>query len=203
MHKFHRPFLPLAKSHFLAMVHRIMKHSSSLLFALFLASPLATGQTGEPQTPNRSPLEDSAESNRFWQAELDGGHYMIALDRITSVSRHEYLLNGNIVVDEVTVDSVGQAIARFYFIRPLSETMTGSHAGATAATIVGRAQEVAERATALAGTNAQEMVVKNYPDTTHARTIEYRIPSAQQLTALYQSLRTAWETGKGRRFRAR
>jgi hypothetical protein len=46
------------------------------------------------------------------------------------------------------------------------------------------------------------MVVKNYPDTTHARTIEYRIQSEEELGALYGSLRTAWESGRGRRFNA-
>jgi hypothetical protein len=203
MHKFQRPLLPLAKPHFLAMVIVTMKFFSSLLLAWMLVSIHADAQTSDPEPTNNSPIEDSAEYHRFWQAELGGGHYMIALDRITSVSRHEYLLNNNILVDEVTVDSVGQAIARFYFIRPLTETMRGNHAGATATRIVGRAQEVAEHAAVIADTNAHEMVVKNYPDTTHARTIEYRILSAQQLTALYHSLRTAWETGKGRRFRAR
>ena len=45
------------------------------------------------------------------------------------------------------------------------------------------------------------MVVKKFPDTTHARTIEYRLLSESELGALYGSVRTAWETGRGRKFR--
>ena len=41
---------------------------------------------------------------------------MVALDRIASVSRHKYVLDGALIIDEVTVDTVGQASARFYFI---------------------------------------------------------------------------------------
>ena len=44
------------------------------------------------------------------------------------------------------------------------------------------------------------MVVKKFPETTHARTIEYRVMSAEELTGLYSSVRTAWETGRGRKF---
>lgn len=180
-----------------------MKNSASFFLAAFLCISSAHGQNQNNPAPANDEPEDVAQPNRFWQSNLPGGHYMVAIDRISSISRHEYLLNGNLVVDEVTVDSLGQSLARFYFIRPLTETMTGTSAGATAARIAGRAQEAIGRATDVAGTNAHEMVVKTYPDTTHARTIEYRVQSAQQLTALYNSLRTAWETGKGRRFRAR
>jgi hypothetical protein len=44
------------------------------------------------------------------------------------------------------------------------------------------------------------MVIKKFPETTHAREIEYRVESAEELGALYNSLRTAWETGRGRKF---
>ena len=51
-----------------------------------------------------------------------------------------------------------------------------------------------------AGTSAQDMVVKKYPDTTHAKSIEYRVLSEAELTSLYGSARTAWESGRGRQF---
>jgi len=47
------------------------------------------------------------------------------------------------------------------------------------------------------------MVVKKYPLTTHAKTIEYRLLTEAQLNALYQSARTAWVSGKGRVFTGR
>ena len=182
-----------------------MKSIGFLLSLLVLASPLSLAQNQPGTNPATNPATnrqtgDEEQPNRFWQARMSGGHYMVALDRISSISRHEYVLNGNAVVDEVTVDTIGQALARFYFIRPLTDTMTGSNTGAAAARIAGRAQEIVDRGAAVAGTNAHEKVIKTYPDTTHARSIEYRVHSAEALTALYNSLRTAWERGKGRRF---
>jgi hypothetical protein len=47
------------------------------------------------------------------------------------------------------------------------------------------------------------MVMKKYPLTTHTKTIEYRLLSEAQLSALYQSAKTAWMTGKGRVFTGR
>jgi hypothetical protein len=52
-----------------------------------------------PELPPAKP-GDSAGPNRFWQATLSGGHYMVALDRISAVSRHKYLLDGAVIVDD-------------------------------------------------------------------------------------------------------
>lgn len=143
---------------------------------------------------------DVPQANRFWQATVGEGHYMVALDRISSVSRHQYVLNGTALVDEVTVDTVGQSLARFYFISPITGAAAGSSAANAAARLTERGRELVDRAAQIAGTDIQNRVMKNYPDTTHARSIEYRIQSAQELAALYQSVRTAWESGKGRKF---
>ena len=121
---------------------------------------------------------------------------MVALDRIASVSRHKYVLDGALVVDEVTVDTVGQALARFYFITPI----TDSAPGASVAGIANRGRELLEKAAEHAGLDVQNMVMKKYPETSHAKSIEYRMLSAADLTALYGSVRSAWETGRGRQF---
>lgn len=175
----------------------VMKGLHFVLPIVLLVSPFASAQ--DQPTANK-PSEDTEQPNRFWQARMSGGHFMVAIDRISSISRHEYVLNGNALVDEVTVDTIGQALARFYFIRPLTDSMSGSQTGAAAARIAGRAEELLNRGAAVAGTNVQDKVMKTYPDTTHARTIEYRVHSAEALGALYNSVRTAWERGKGRRF---
>jgi len=167
-----------------------------LLMALSLPS---AAQEPDPAGAGKKSIEDVDGPNRFWQATLPGGHYMVALDRISSISRHQYVLDGALIVDEVTVDSVGQALARFYFISPVSAGTSGN----SVAGIVERGTELLDQAAARAGTDVHNMVVKKYPDTTHARTVEYRLLSKEQLTSLYQSLQTAWQGGKGRRFTAR
>jgi hypothetical protein len=45
------------------------------------------------------------------------------------------------------------------------------------------------------------MVQKKYPLTTHSKSIEYRLLTEAQLGALYQSVKTAWQTGDGRAFK--
>lgn len=147
-------------------------------------------------TPEKPKAGETPGPGRFWQATVNGGHFMVALDRIASVSRHKYVLDGTLIVDEVTVDTVGQALARFYFITPITDAAPG----ASVAGIANRGRELVEKAAEHAGIDVQNMVMKKYPDTSHAKSIEYRILSAADLTALYGSVRSAWETGRGRQF---
>ncbi len=109
------------------------------------------------------------------------------------------MLDGALIIDEVTIDTVGQALTRFYFITPITDA-----AAATSLTgIANRGRELVDKAAQRAGTEVQNMVVKKYPDTSHAKSIEYRVLSERDLTALYASVRNAWESGRGRQFRAR
>jgi ribosomal protein L12E/L44/L45/RPP1/RPP2 len=201
----------LAKRLAFCQLRPIMKPSAVLLAALAMAfaAPVRAQpapQPGQQQESGHDDAEDSEESKdeqtdarRFWQANLPGGHYMVALDRIASVSRHKYILDGAMVVDEVTVDAAGQALARFYFVTPIT---AGTRAN-TVAGLAGRAREVSGQLADRTGVDLQDMVVKKYPETSHARTIEYRILSERQLGALHQSVKTAWESGHGRRFTTR
>lgn len=177
---------------------------SLLLVSLAFAGSIKA-QTPPPPTPpeGEKKTEDSPQSNRFWQASLPGGHYMVALDRISAVSRHEYVLDGALIVDEVTIDALGQALARFYFIRPITDAAKGTSTGAAASRIVDRGVEVVSGAAGAGGGGSMaihEMVVKKFPHTTHAKTIEYRVLSAEELTALHSSVRSSWESGRGRKF---
>jgi hypothetical protein len=180
-----------------------MFHKALLLFSMIL---LTVAVPVHAQTPANTPgdsnkTEDSPQSNRFWQATLPGGHYMVALDRISAISRHRYvLLDGSAIVDEVTIDALGQALARFYYIAPVTDAATGSNTGEIAKRIADRAGELIEKAADIAGTSAHQMVIKKFPETTHAHTIEYRLLSAEELSGLYASVRTSWENGRGRKF---
>jgi hypothetical protein len=172
-----------------------------LLLAGLAAGSVQLSAQDAALTPEPPPAKpgDSAGPNRFWQATLSGGHYMVALDRISAVSRHKYLLDGAVIVDEVTVDSLGQALARFYFISPVTDAAPGN----AVSEIAKRGRELVEKAADRTGTDVQDMVIKKYPETSHARTIEYRILSEKDLSALYASVRNAWETGRGRQFSAK
>lgn len=156
----------------------------------------ATGTTGKTTNTNPSKTGDSVGPNRFWQATLAGGHYMVALDRIVSVSRHKYVLDGAVIVDEVNVDTTGQALVRFYFISPITDGVKSN----AITQLADRGKELLDNAAQRGGTEIQNMVVKKYPETTHAKIVEYRLMSESDLSSLYGSVSNAWETGKGRKF---
>ena len=119
---------------------------------------------------------------------------MVALDRISSMSMHQYVLDGGLIVNEMTVDTNGRSLARFYHIEPVK----ASGDGGGAARVVERGQELLDRAGQRTGLAVHDMVQKNYPNTTHAGMVEYRLQNLASLEALYQSLRRAWERGRGR-----
>jgi hypothetical protein len=189
----------------------MMRKSAAALIGILLLTASAFAQnTGggtnpnpanpnDPNNPNSNEPSDKEVRNGYWEANLAGGNYLVALGRISSVSRHKYVLDGTLIVDEVTVDTTGQALARFYFITPI--TATG--VGAAASDAAERALALVDGAARRSGTDVQDMVVKKYPLTTHSKAIEYRLLSEQQLGSLYQSVKTAWVTGKGRVFTSR
>lgn len=121
---------------------------------------------------------------------------MVALDKITAVSRHKYVLDGALLVDEVTVDTVGQSLVRFYYITPITDAMAGN----SAAGLANRGKQLLDTVASRAGTDVQNMVQKKYPETTHAKEVEYRVLSEGELSSLYSSVRSAWESGRGRNF---
>ncbi len=177
-----------------------MKTLKLSICAIFSLMTLALAQTEQPVPPEQEQQVDDEKGRQgFWEANLDGGNYVVALNQITSVSKHSYVLDGAVIVDEVTIDTIGQSLVRFYFIKPLE-------AGGTGAAVVDAGEkltELADNAVRRAGGNVQDMVVKKYPLTTHSKTIEYRLLTQQQLNSLYGSVKTAWQNGRGRVFTAR
>jgi len=170
----------------------------ALAFSATSGSLLA--QANNTQAPQDTGITDQQQRDRFWEANLGGGQYMVALSHITAISRHQYVLDGSLLVDEVTVDTNGQAPARFYFITPITDEMRGSGIGNVAGRMVDRGREIAERGAQVGGTQIHEMVQKKFPLTTHSKQIEYRVLSSQALGQLYDSVRSAWRTGRGRVF---
>ncbi|MEN8772741.1 MAG: hypothetical protein ABF379_01965 [Akkermansiaceae bacterium] len=142
-------------------------------------------------------VNDDENRKRRWECSLPGGEYSVNLGAITSVSKHSYVLDGTLLVTEVTVDTTGTALARFYYIEPITKDTTFN----ALARLQKRTEELRNRGQKRTGTKADEMAQKSYPTTTHARTIEFRIMSEVELNALYSSLYRAWNSGKGRTFR--
>ena len=132
---------------------------------------------------------------KFWQADLPGGSYTVALDQITSISKHSYIIDGNISVTEVVIDTNGNALTRFYYLEP-----AGQGTSDLASKIAQRGKELLDEVSDRTGVNANSAVVKQYPVTTHAKTVEFHISNIVALDALFNSARTAWINGRGKKF---
>lgn len=171
----------------------------ALLFSCIAFAPASWAQEdqgGDEESPTQNEnVSDSQEGRRFWQADLPGGQYIVALDRICSVSMQQYLLDGNLVVNEVNIDTTGRSIARFYYIEPLAESIQRGGIGKVA----NRGKELIDRAAGRIDMDAHNMAQKTYPATTHAGMVEYRILDLADLDALFQSALRAWQSGRGRK----
>ena len=134
--------------------------------------------------------------NGFWEVVTSGGRFVSRLDQISSVSQHEYLIDGAVRVFECTVDTDGGQTARFYYIEPITESSTVTSGSAT----LNRIKDLANQATTKVGVGDVDTVVtKHYPDTTHAKTSEYRMKNKATIGPIYDHVRRVWaeERGKG------
>lgn len=169
----------------------------SLTLIALLATPHLQGQTrpsqpaqpseGTPQTqetPSRVPL---------WECKLPTGAFAVDIRTISSVSMHEYLVDGGLKVTEVTVSPLGSAIARFYYAEPVTPSAPGGIGQSVLDQMQQKIREGAERVTGATGNEALlYQVIKKYPEATHAHTIEFRLKSREQADKIYESAYNAW-----------
>ena len=117
----------------------------------------------------------------FWRCELPGGIYLVNLAALASVSTHEYMVDGAARVTEFTVAPNSAVVARFYYLEPL---IPKSPVG-IGQSVLDKVQQRTEEAAGRAGMeDVWKKVVKNYPLTTHAHTVEYRVDSLDQIKKL-------------------
>jgi hypothetical protein len=141
-----------------------------------------SGLPGATPTPPTSPI---------WKCTLPGGTYEVALRSITAVSSHEYVIDAGVRVTEVNVATSASMLVRFYYIEPAATGAAGP-----AAALADKAQSLATEALNRTGVDVWKKVVKNYPTTTHAHTVEYRLESKDSLLALFASVEQAFRLQK-------
>ncbi|MBT8036237.1 MAG: hypothetical protein KJO21_01715 [Verrucomicrobiae bacterium] len=172
-----------------------MKHPSTYL-AAFLFCLILTPTSLLAQNSDNNNSSESSGPRRFWQANVPGGNYIVAIDRISSISKHTYLIDGGLRVTEVVIDTSGNSLVRFYYIIPVSED-SNSNIGSGLTT---RGKELLDKVGQRTGANVNSAVVKQYPATTHSKTVEFRISDEADLNQLYNSASNAWIKGTGRKF---
>lgn len=164
------------------------------LFSVLILASLSLVPGLRAQTPIPDGVQPGL--NGFWEVVTAGGRFVARLDQITSVSEQEYLIDGAVRVFECTVDTDGGQTARFYHIEPVTE---GSSITAGSATVE-RLKSLANQVTTKTGAgDLDSIVTKHYPDTTHAKTSEYRVKNKATISQIYDHVRRVWaeERGKG------
>ncbi len=167
----------------------------ALLMALLLAPTLAFAQAATPAAGTPLPANTAIP---MWRCTLPGGAYEVALRSIIAVSTHEYIVDGVARVTEVNIDTAGSLLARFYYLEPNTPNAPTSIGAAT----LEKTQQLLSAGSDTTGQDAWKKVVKNYPATTHAHTVEFRLTSKDQAQALYKSVETAFRTGKNSVYQA-
>lgn len=164
-----------------------LKILSLLLVVFSMALPLAaqddSGDGGRPGI------------NGYWEVVTSRGRFVARIDQIASVSQHEYIIDGAAKVYECTVDTDGGQTARFYYIEAVAESLTTTTGAAT----INRLKELASQTSEKVGLGAiDDIVTKHYPDTTHAKTSEYRMKNKETIGQIYDHVRKVWAEEKGR-----
>lgn len=178
----------------------------SLLLTVSLQAQSTTGQsTGQNNTGQNSNgqngqngQQDSVTQDGLWQGKFKGGNYIVRCNSIIALSKHEYISDGVARVVEINLTLNSAQIVRFYFLEPYKPDSGSSTLGAGTQALE-RAKGLFEQA---AGRVSPDLttpkVVKNYPTSTHAHTIEFVLKDEARLNTLYGSLERSFRTGQGR-----
>lgn len=163
-----------------------------LLPFLFLAAA-SIPAFAQSTSGTASPTPDATGRVPLWICVTPGGTYEVALRQMVSVSSCEYIVDGVARVNEVNIDTTGNMAVRFYYLEPLTPN---SPIGLGQSTI-NKAQEMVTNAAQRLGQDEPwKKVVKNYPTTTHAHTIEYRVDSKDSLKQIFNSAEFAFRNFK-------
>lgn len=160
-----------------------------------------------PAAPASDRVKDEETKNGWWDCTLPGGNYTIALGKITSVSIHEYVVKspsqtpGAVPLParvwEVNIATDAAVVPRFYYV----EAAVDGGQSSAVKTGLDRLNDLANKGAERTGTvKFWQMVQKDYPLSTHAHTVEFRLESRDDLSRLFGSVKRAWQTGRGARF---
>ncbi len=168
---------------------------STILPAITGLLILSQSAFAQNRNNNSTNTDVSSSNKRFWEANLPGGNYMVALDRISAINTHSYYIEG-LLVHEVNIQINGAGLVRFYAFEVIGENNKSN----IATNITKRAKELINQNGKRVGVDTNTSVHKEYAVTTHSLTVEYRLFDKGDIDGLYNSLKRAWRENRGRSF---
>ena len=173
------------------------RRRTGISYLLFLAALTLLPGMGWAQTSSPTPSATPESYRPLWVAKMPAGNYIVDLNKVTSISKHSYIVDGTMRVTDVTIGTEGSELARFYYLEPNTPQPANGLGQSTVNLLKDKAKDASER---VEGTPIWTQVVKNYPTTTHARTIEYRLDSMESLNKLFQNIEDHFRRGSGGTF---
>jgi hypothetical protein len=169
-----------------------------ITLSLLLTVSLHAQQTTTGQTPAQNTPQDIVTQDGLWDGRLKGGNYIVRCNSIIALSKHEYISDGVARVVEVNLTLNSAQIIRFYFLEPYKpESGSGTINAGTQA--LEKAKGLFEQAAGRVSPDlVNPKVVKNYPASTHAHTIEFSLKDEKTLNSLFGSIERSFRTGQGR-----
>lgn len=147
-----------------------------------------SGTTGPTQT---QPVPEEMLQDGVWTGSLKGGRYLVKCGQIIALSKHEYVADAAARVVEVNLTLSSNTAVRFYYLEPVR--MEGTGAVAVGQQAIDKARQmVQDAANRISPTLTEPKVVKSYPASTHAHTVEYVIKEEARLNSLFDSLERAF-----------
>lgn len=170
--------------------------------AVMLQAQSAPGQNPSGQGGQQNEQGDEPTRDGLWDGRFNhDGNYVVRCNSIIALSKHEYVSDGVARVVEVNLTLSSSQVVRFYFLEPV-KLETSSSAANAGTQALERAKDMVEQAAGrVSPTLTEPKVVKNYPASTHAHTVEYVLKDEKRLNSMFQSLQRAFRTGQGRVWR--
>lgn len=159
----------------------------STIFSMFCSNLFADFEKRKGEIKN---------GNIFAVKFQDGSSFFADATKVVSISMQEYV-NEEVSISEIDIDAGASALIRIYCVNAVSDPVKTFDKNATRLpTITQRATEKVSSLAEQAKGNIPKQLLpknmavvrKNYPTTTHAKTIEYALADEDSLNSLYKLL---------------
>lgn len=133
---------------------------------------------------------------QLWQAKLDDtSKITLSVSQIVSVAMHPYMLNGENLITEVTIDTLGNNTIRFYYVHTDDEKTDYTNPES----VVKNARKRLSQSPSQPKAQKNSIASIKFPEGAYAHTIEYQVSSLETLESLFKSLTSVWEKSSKKR----
>lgn len=153
-----------------------------------LAQNSGGGTSGSTQT---KPITEEFYQDGIWNGVFKGGRYLLKANQIIALSKHEYVADSVARVVEINLTLSSNTYVRFYYLEPV-RLEAGGVLGAGQDAIDKARTMVQDAASRISPTLTEPKVVKSYPASTHAHTVEFVLKEEARLNSLFDSLEGAF-----------